>query len=201
MALEINQGMQLIEREEVFTVAGRDKKGRLLVTVIGKYFPVGLVSVDSVKKYLEEKVYPALDNQPFSVVYFHSDVEKSDNNIGISALRSIYDSIPIKIRDNLRAVYFVHPSFQFRLFMATVGRFMFAGGLYGKIKYVIRLDFLWENVRRKEIDIPEFVCDRDEELDRVRSMDYCIESDHPRVCRAPDVDSSMPMYYSTRCIS
>lgn len=80
------------------------------------------------KKYLEEKIFPELEKHPFAVVYLHTDVEKSDDFVGISALRSIYDAIPTKVRDNLEAMYFVHPGLQARLFLATFGRFLFSGG-------------------------------------------------------------------------
>jgi hypothetical protein len=72
--------------------------------------------------------------------------------------------------------------------------------LYWKLKYVNRLEFLWEHVRRKEIEIPEFVCDHDEKLEYRRMMDYGMESDHPRVHGAPSVDSPVSMY-SMRCIA
>uniref|UniRef100_A0A2N9HAH2 CRAL-TRIO domain-containing protein n=1 Tax=Fagus sylvatica TaxID=28930 RepID=A0A2N9HAH2_FAGSY len=48
--------------------------------------------------------------------------------------------------------------------------------LYGKLKYVNRLDLLWEHVRRKEIEIPEFVNDHDEDLEYRLMMDYGLET-------------------------
>lgn len=54
---------------------------------------------------------------------------------------------------------------------------------------------------RKEIDIPEFVYDHDEEMDRFPMIDYGLESDHPRVlCTAASVDSELRLY-SLRCIA
>lgn len=84
--------------------------------------------METVKKYLEEKVYPKLEKKPFSVVYVHTGVQRSENFPGISALRSIYDGIPMEVKDNLQTVYFVHPDLQARLFFATFGRFLFTGG-------------------------------------------------------------------------
>lgn len=79
-------------------------------------------------EYLEEKIYPRLSKKRFSVVYVHSGVQRSDNFPGFSALRSIYDSIPAHIKDNLETVHFVHPGLQARLFFATFGRLLFTGG-------------------------------------------------------------------------
>ncbi|TXG51973.1 hypothetical protein EZV62_021142 [Acer yangbiense] len=75
--------------------------------------------------------------------------------------------------------------------------------LYRKLRYVTRLEFLWEHVRRKEIEIPEFVNDHDAELEYrplMMTTDYGLESDHPRIFCAP-ADSSVSMYYSMRCIA
>ncbi|XP_024032865.1 ganglioside-induced differentiation-associated protein 2 [Morus notabilis] len=191
---------QLIEKLEVFKIKGKDKRGRKILRIVGKFFPARMVSVEVLKKFLEEKIFPRLGKKPFSVVYLHSGVQRSENFPGISALRAIYDAIPIGVRENLEAVYFVHPGLQSRLFLATFGRFLFSGGLYGKLRYVSRLDYLWEHVRRNEIEIPEFVYDHDDDLEHRPMMDYGLESDHPRVYGAPAVDSPVSMY-SMRCIS
>lgn len=190
----------LIEKLDIFKIKGRDKRGRTIIRIIGKFFPARMVSVDVLSKYLEDKIFPELDNKPFAMLYFHTGVQRSENFPGISALRSIYDAIPINVKRNLEAVYFLHPGLQARLFLATFGRFLFTGGVYGKLKYVSRLDYLWEHVRRSEIEVPDFVYDHDEDLEHRPMMDYGLESDHPRVYDAPAVDPAVSMY-SMRCIS
>ncbi|MCL7036776.1 hypothetical protein MKW94_018640 [Papaver nudicaule] len=190
---------QLIEKMEIFKIQGRDKRGRRVLRIIGKFLPARELSTESLKKYLEEKIFPKLGGRPFSVVYVHTDVQKSDNFPGISTLRSIYEALPINIKENLEAVYFVHPGLQSKIFLATFGRFLFSGGLYAKFKYVNRLDSLWDHIRRQEIEIPEFVYDHDETLEYRPMMDYGMESDHPRVYGAPAMESPTP--YSMRCIS
>lgn len=189
----------LLEKLQVFKIQGRDKRGRQVLRIIGKYFPARMVSVEVLKSYLEKMIYQKLGERPFSVVYIHTGVQRSENFPGISALRSIYDAIPISIKDNLEAVYFLHPGVQSRLFLATFGRFLFSGGLYSKLKYLNRLEFLWEHVKRKEMEMPEFVYDHDDDLEKRPVMDYGMESDHPRVYTAP-VDPSASMY-SMRCIA
>ncbi|OMO55745.1 hypothetical protein CCACVL1_27044 [Corchorus capsularis] len=192
---------QLIQKLDIFKIKGKDKRGHKILRIIGKFFPARLLSVDVLNKYLEEHIFPRLGKKRFSVVYVHTGVQRSENFPGISALRSIYDAIPTNIKDNLQAVYFVHPGLQARLFLATFGRLLFSGGLYGKLRYVNRLDYLWEQVRRNEIEIPEFVHDHDEDLEYRPMMDYGLESDHPRVYGAPAVESSPVSLYSMRCIS
>lgn len=86
------------------------------------------VSVDVVRKYLEERIFPKLEKRKFSVLYVHSGVDRGENFPGISALRSIYEAIPMTVKENLEAVYFIHPGLQSRLFLATFGRFLFNPG-------------------------------------------------------------------------
>ncbi|CAI9117005.1 OLC1v1018310C1 [Oldenlandia corymbosa var. corymbosa] len=199
---------KLIEKLQVFTIQGRDKHGLALLRVVGKFFPARLVSVAACVKFLEEKIFPKLGDKSFSVLYVHTGVDRNQNFPGISALRSIYDAIPARIKDNLQTVYFLHPGLQSRLFLATFGRLIFTGGLYRKVKYVNRLDILWDNVRRKEVDIPEFVYDEDQKLDHIPVMiDFGMESDHPRIYQPNYTSSSSSPFdselrlYSLRCIA
>jgi hypothetical protein len=87
-----------------------------------------LVGVDVLKKYLEERIFPKLGKKKFAVLYVHTGVQRSENFAGISFLRSIYDAIPANVKENLEAVYFIHPGLQARLFLATFGRFLFNAG-------------------------------------------------------------------------
>ncbi|MBA0606915.1 hypothetical protein Godav_019312 [Gossypium davidsonii] len=198
--LSQSQQQHLLEKLDVFKVKGRDKRGRNVLLIIGKYFPARMVSSEVLKKYLEETIYPKLGAKPFSVVYVHTDVQKSENFPGISVLRSVYDAIPVNLKNNLEVVYFLHPGLQARLFLATFGRLFFDGGLYSKLKYVSRLEFLWDHVRRLEMKIPDFVHDHDEELEYHPMMDYGLESDHPRVYTEPPSMDPISMY-SMRCIA
>lgn len=86
------------------------------------------MSTEVFNKYLEEKIFANLKDKPFSVVYVNTGVQRNENFPGISTLRSVYDAIPVTVRDNLEAVYFVHSGLQSRLFLATFGRFIFTGG-------------------------------------------------------------------------
>ncbi|KAH0915688.1 hypothetical protein HID58_030134 [Brassica napus] len=185
---------QLLEKLEIFKIHGRDKRRRKILRIIGKFFPARFLSLDVLKTYLEEKIFPRLGRKPFSILYVHTGVQRSENFPGISALRAIYDAIPVNVRDNLQEVYFLHPGLQSRLFLATCGRFLFSGGLYGKLRYVSRVDYLWEHVRRNEIEMPEFVYDHDDDLEYRPMMDYGQESDHARVYAGAAVDSPVSSF-------
>ncbi|XP_022145479.1 ganglioside-induced differentiation-associated protein 2-like [Momordica charantia] len=198
MAAQVPPEQNQLERLDVFKIKGRDKQGRRILRITGKFFPARSVSLDVLKKNLQEKILPRLKNKPFAILYFHTGVQRSQNFPGIAALRSIYEAIPAAVKANLEAVYFVHPDLQARLFLATLGRIFFTNELYGKVRYVSRIDLLWEQVRRSEIEIPEFIYDHDEDLEYRPMMDYGLESDHPRVYGAPSMESHV---YSMRCIS
>ena len=78
------------------------------------------------------------------------------------------------------------------MFGAVIGY----GRLYGKLRYISRVDYLWEHVRRNEIEMPEFVYDHDDDLEYRPMMDYGQESDHAGAA----VDSPVSSF-SMRCIS
>lgn len=106
-----------------------DVFGRLKLTTFDLFGPsVRLVSSRVLKRYLEEKIYPKLEERPFSVVYMHTGAQRGENFPGIATVRSIYEAIPIDVKRNLEVVYFVHPDLQARLFLATLGRLLFSGG-------------------------------------------------------------------------
>ncbi|KAL2509062.1 CRAL-TRIO domain-containing protein [Forsythia ovata] len=67
-----------------------------------------------------------------------------------------------------------------------LGERLFAIVLYWKVRYMNRLKYLWDNVRRKEIEIPEFIYEYEEQLEyQYPTMEYGLESDHPRANGAP----------------
>ncbi|KAG6477711.1 hypothetical protein ZIOFF_061141 [Zingiber officinale] len=192
--------------EEAFKIGGRDKKGRCVLRIVGKFFPARELIADGgmelLRSFLERRVFPALGGAPFVVVYMHAHAQRAENYPGLSALRSVYEALPADVRDGIRAVYFVHPGLQARIFFATFGRFFFSAGLYGKLRYVNRLEFLWQHIRRREVEVPEFVQDHDDELEHRPLMDYgLVESDrHHRAFDAPAMDTAASMH-SLRCIS
>jgi hypothetical protein len=107
----------------------------------------------------------------------HSTVQKDDNSPGITILRWIYEDLPSDIKDRLQLVYFIHPGLRSRLVIATLGRLLLSGGLYWKIKYVSRLQYLWEDIKKGEVEIPDFVKNHDNVLEHRPLTDYGIEPD------------------------
>lgn len=64
-----------------------------------------------------------------------------------------------------------------------------------------RVEFLWEYVRRKEMELPKFVYDHDQKLEFCPVVYSSLENDYLRVFSAvPSLDSPVPTY-SMRCFA
>ncbi|XP_039790872.1 ganglioside-induced differentiation-associated protein 2-like [Panicum virgatum] len=196
----------LLERSRAITVQGRDRKGRDVVRVVGSYFParaLGGRAEEALRAYLRERVLPAIGDREFVVVYMHSRVDRGGNFPGVGAIRGAYESLPAAAKDRLRAVYFVHPALQSRLFLATFGRFLFSSGLYEKLRYMSRLEYMWVHMDKGQLEVPDCVLEHDEELERRPLMDYGIEATESRCVYeydAASMDTSASLH-SLRCVS
>ncbi|CAM8894960.1 hypothetical protein QQ045_025681 [Rhodiola kirilowii] len=160
---------------------GLDKSGNRIVRIVGKYFPAPVVSADRLKNYIFQKITTELQEGAFCIAYFHSTVQKDDNCPGITILRWLYEELPSDFKDRLQIVYFIHPGLRSRLLFATLGRFFLSGGLYWKVKYISRLQYLWEDIKKGDIEIPEFVQKHDDILEQRPLTDYGIEPDPHRL--------------------
>ncbi|XP_047307685.1 ganglioside-induced differentiation-associated-protein 2 [Impatiens glandulifera] len=154
---------------------GCDKSGNRILRIVGKFFPAPVISSDRLKKYVFSKILTEVQEGPFCILYMHSTVQKEDNNPGLTILRWIYEELPSDVKDRLQVVYFLHPGLRSRLAFATLGRFFLSGSLYWKIKYVSRLQYLWDDIKKAEIEIPEIVKKHDDILEHRPLTDYGIE--------------------------
>ncbi|CAL5356564.1 unnamed protein product [Camellia sinensis] len=164
---------------------GSDKSANRIFRIVGKYFPAPVICGERLKKYVFHKLRTEMPEGPFCIVYMHSTVQKEDNNPGLTILRWIYEDLPSDCKDRLQVVYFIHPGLRSRLVIATLGRLFLSGGLYWKIKYISRLQYLWEDVSKGEVEIPEFVQNHDDILEERPLTDYGIEPDPLRLTEMP----------------
>ncbi|XBH79376.1 hypothetical protein VPH35_105371 [Triticum aestivum] len=156
---------------------------------------------EALKAHLRRRVLPEVGEREFVVVYMHSLVDRGDNFPGLGAIRAAYECMPAAAKEKLRAVYFVHPGIQARLFFATFGRFLFSSGLYEKLRYMSRLEYLWAHIDKGELEVPEFARRHDDELERRPLMDYGIEA-ADRCCMFDAASMDTPASLrSLRCIS
>ncbi|EOY09060.1 hypothetical protein QUC31_010667 [Theobroma cacao] len=177
-----------------FRLQGSDKSGNRIFRIVGKYFPAPVISGERLKKYIFHKICSELPEGPFCIVYMHSTVQKEDNSPGVTILRWIYEELPSEIKDRLQVVYFIHPGLCSRLVFATLGRLFLSGGLYWKIKYVSRLQYLWDDIKKGEVEIPEFVQNHDNVLEHRPLTDYGIEPDPLHLTEVPSAAYSLGRY-------
>ncbi|CAN6246635.1 unnamed protein product [Urochloa humidicola] len=200
----VEPALQLLERSRAITVQGRDSKGRAVVRIVGNYFParaLGDRAEAALRAYLAERVLPAIGDRDFVVVYMHSRVDRGHNFPGVGAIRAAYESLPAAAKARLRALYFLHPALQSRLFFATFGRFLFSSGLYEKLRYMSRLEYLWAHMDKAQLEVPDCVRHHDDELERRPLMDYGIEATESRcMYDAASMDTSASLH-SLRCVS
>ncbi|XXG41395.1 hypothetical protein AAC387_Pa01g1865 [Persea americana] len=179
---------------QAFRVEGSDKSGNRIFRIVGKFFPAPVVSAERLKKYIFHKMFTELSQGPFCIVYMHSTVQQEDNSPGVSILRWIYEELPSDFKDRLHVLYFIHPGIRSRLLFATLGRFFLSGGLYWKIKYVSRLQYLWDDIKKDQIEIPDFVRSHDDVLEHRPLTDYGIEPDPLHLTEVPAMAYSMGRY-------
>ncbi|KAL6616688.1 hypothetical protein ACP70R_038958 [Stipagrostis hirtigluma subsp. patula] len=183
-----------LEELQVVRVQGSDRAGRRIVRVVGKFFPAPVIDGERLKRYVFYKLRTELPEGPFCILYMHSTVQSDDNNPGMSILRTIYEELPPEYKERLQVFYFLHPGLRSRLAIATLGRLFLSGGLYYKIKYISRLEYLWGDIKKGEVEIPEFVTEHDKVLEHRPLTDYGIEPDPLHLADVPAVGYSLGRY-------
>lgn len=176
-ALVIDDDFSDLEQLCVLEVQGKDKAGRRILRIVGKFLPAPVISGERLKRYVYHKIFTTVPQGDFCIVYIHTSVQKEENSPGVSILRWIYEELPTDYKERLHVVYFLHPGIRSRLLLATLGRYFLSGGLYWKLKYINRVEFLWDHIKKGEIEIPEFVLEHDTLLENRPLMDYGIETD------------------------
>lgn len=177
---------------------GSDRSGNRIFRIVGKYFPAPVICGERLKKYIFHKIYSEMPEGQFCIVYMNSAAQTEDNNPGLTIMRWIYEDLPTDCKDRLQVVYFVHPGLRSRLVIATLGRFLLSGGLYWKIKYVSRLQYLWEDMKKEDIEIPEFVKSHDDILEHRPLTDYGIEPDPFHLAEMPSSSYPLGKYHQDK---
>ncbi|KAJ6812113.1 ganglioside-induced differentiation-associated protein 2-like [Iris pallida] len=183
-----------LEALQAFRLQGSDRSGSRILRIVGKYFPATIISGERLKRYVFHKLRTELPEGPFCILYMHSTVHSEDNNPGMSILRWVYEELPSDYKERLQVVYFLHPGLRSRLAIATLGRLFLSGSVYWKIKYVSRLQYLWDDIKKGQVEIPEFVQEHDVVLEHRPLTDYGIEPDPLRLTGVPSVDYTFGRY-------
>ncbi|XP_059896793.1 ganglioside-induced differentiation-associated protein 2 [Gadus macrocephalus] len=137
---------------------GVDLCGRTVVVVIGRNIPVSIIDLEKALLYFIH-VMDHVAVKEYVMVYFHT-LTGEHNHLDTDFLKNLYDIVDAKFKKNLRAFYFVHPTFRAKLSTWFFTSFS-VSGLKEKVHYLDSLRQLLTCMRPEEIDIPPFVLDYD----------------------------------------
>ncbi|KAM6140529.1 ganglioside-induced differentiation-associated protein 2 isoform 2-T3 [Pterocles gutturalis] len=137
---------------------GVDNWGRTVMVVVGRNIPVTLIDMEKALLYFIH-VMDHIAVKEYVLVYFHtltSDYNQFDSNF----LKKLYDVVDAKYKRNLKALYFVHPTFRSKVSAWFFTTFT-VSGLKDKIHYVESLQQLFTAIPPEQIDLPPFVLEYD----------------------------------------
>ncbi|XP_064413503.1 ganglioside-induced differentiation-associated protein 2 isoform X2 [Latimeria chalumnae] len=137
---------------------GVDICGRTVMVVVGRNIPVTLIDMEKALMYFIH-VMDHISVKEYVLVYFHT-LTSEHNHLDSDFLRKLYDTVDIKYKRNLRAFYFVHPTFRSKVSTWFFTTFT-VSGLKDKVHQVENLQQLFRVVSPEQIDIPPFVLEYD----------------------------------------
>ncbi|XP_060944141.1 ganglioside-induced differentiation-associated protein 2 [Limanda limanda] len=137
---------------------GVDMCGRTVMVIVGRNIPVTLIDLEKALLYFIH-VMDHITVKEYVMVYFHT-LTGEHNHLNADFLKNLYDIVDAKFKNNLKAFYFVHPTFRSKVstwFFTTFS----VSGLKDKVRYLDNLHQLFTCIKPEQIDIPPFVVDYD----------------------------------------
>ncbi|KAM9321446.1 ganglioside-induced differentiation-associated protein 2 [Gastrophryne carolinensis] len=138
--------------------SGVDSCGRTVVVVVGRNIPVLLIDMEKALLYFIHMM-DHIAAKEYTLVYFHT-LTGEHNHLDSDFLRSVYDVVDAKYKKNLKALYFVHPTFRSKVSSWFFTTFT-VSGLKDKVHQVESLHQLFTAIPPYQIEIPPFVLDYD----------------------------------------
>lgn len=150
----------------------KDAAGRAIVLVVARNLPANIMDPQRIYRYIITKLDSVVD-EPYSVVYVHTNSSYWENSPGTLWLRSAYERLPVKYKRNLHKFHVLHSDMSLWLSMSVVCRFM-SHGFWGRVQFVPRVEFLWDSIGQKNVMsfLPKFVQDHDKILEEEPLHDY-----------------------------
>jgi hypothetical protein len=127
------------------------------MVVIGRNIPVTLIDMDKALLYFI-RVMDHITVKEYALVYFDT-LSGEDNHLDCNFLKKLYD-VDIKCKRNLKALYFIHPTFHSKVSTWFIPTFS-VSGLKDKIHHVGSLQQLFSAISPEQIDFPHFVLECD----------------------------------------
>jgi len=143
-----------IARLSIIYESGRDTSGRPIVVIVGSRLPMQRNYLDRVFLYMIKTLDKIVDHS-YTVVYLHTKMEDKETP-EFSWMKQVYSIMDYKYGDHLSSFYIVHPTFWLRMFETLVSTFV-TSNFFTKVKYISKLDELYEFVDPEQLVIPEEV--------------------------------------------
>ncbi|XP_048396911.1 ganglioside-induced differentiation-associated protein 2 isoform X2 [Stegostoma tigrinum] len=137
---------------------GYDKCGRTVVVIVGRNIPVTLIDPDKALLYFIH-IMDHIAAREFVLVYFHT-LTSEHNHPDSEFIKKLYDIVDVKYKKNMKAFYFVHPTFRSKVMTWMFTTFS-VSGLKDKVHHVESLPQLFTFISPEQIDIPPFVLEYD----------------------------------------
>ncbi|XP_028847698.1 ganglioside-induced differentiation-associated protein 2 isoform X2 [Denticeps clupeoides] len=137
---------------------GVDMCGRTVMVVVGRNIPVTLIDMEKALLYFIH-VMDHITVKEYVIVYFHT-LTAEHNHLDSDFLKKLYDVVDAKFKRNLKAFYFVHPTFRSKVstwFFTTFS----VSGMKDKVHHLESLQHLFTCIQPEQIDIPPFVLEYD----------------------------------------
>lgn len=137
---------------------GVDMCGRTVMVLVGRNIPVTLIDIEKALLYFIH-VMDHITVKEYVMVYFHT-LTAEHNHLDSDFLKSLYDIVESKYKKNLKAFYFVHPTFRSKVstwFFTTFS----VSGIKDRVRYLDNLKQLFTCIKPEQIDIPPFVLEYD----------------------------------------
>uniref|UniRef100_A0A8C7VUR4 Ganglioside induced differentiation associated protein 2 n=1 Tax=Oncorhynchus mykiss TaxID=8022 RepID=A0A8C7VUR4_ONCMY len=137
---------------------GVDMCGRTVMVLVGRNIPVTLIAMEKALLYFIH-VMDHITVKEYVMVYFHT-LTGEHNHLDSEFLKKLHEIVDTKFKNNLRAFYFVHPSFRSKVstwFFTTFS----VSGMKQKVHHVETLQQLFTCILPEQIDIPPFVLEYD----------------------------------------
>ncbi|KAF3843493.1 hypothetical protein F7725_002342 [Dissostichus mawsoni] len=148
---------------------GVDLCGRTVMILVGRNIPVTLIDIEKALLYFIH-VMDHITVKEYVMVYFHT-LTGEHNHLDSEFLKNLYDIVDAKFKKNLKAFYFVHPTFRSKVstwFFTTFS----VSGLKDKVRYLDTLQQLFTCIKPEQIDIPPFVLDYDAQISIHMLLDF-----------------------------
>jgi hypothetical protein len=147
-----------IARLSVIYESGKDASGRPIVVIVGSRLPMQRNYLDRVFLYMIKTMDKIVDHS-YTVVYLHTKMENKDTP-EFSWMKQVYNIMDYKYGDHLSSFFVVHPTFWLKIFEGVVSTFV-TSSFFTKVKYIAKLDELYDFIDPEQLVIPEEVYEYD----------------------------------------